>query len=111
MELIYHWCPQGHWQASGDEYAPPALTADGFIHCSYRHQVERTATAIDEGRDDLVLLCIDTMGLPVVSEDCYEIGEPYPHIYGPVPAEAIVAAVPFPSSTDGSFRFPPQAPS
>ncbi len=110
MGTIYHWCPETDWQASAAEYSPPALDVDGFIHCSYRHQVERTATAIDRGRDDLVLLCINPEDLQVQSEDCYSIGEPYPHIYGPVPAGSVMAVVPFPPSADGSFRFPPSAP-
>lgn len=111
MELIYHWCPEADWRASAAEYAPPALDVDGFIHCSYRHQVERTATAIDRGRDDLVLLCINPEGFPVESEDCYDMGESCPHIYGPVPAGSVVVVVPFPSSADGgSFSLPPSAP-
>ena len=110
MGLIYHWCPEADWQASPAGYEPPALSVDGFIHCSYRHQVESTATAVDGGRDDLVLLCIDEEGLPVESEDCYELGEPYPHIYGSIPAGSVVAVAPFPPSADGSFIFPPSAP-
>lgn len=110
MGLIYHWCPEADWRASALGYDPPALGVDGFIHCSYRHQVESTATAVDGGRDDLVLLCIGEEGLPVESEDCYELGEAYPHIYGSIPAGSVVAVVPFPPSADGSFSFPPSAP-
>jgi uncharacterized protein (DUF952 family) len=104
--VIYHWCPAGDWNASGDEYASPSLETEGFIHCSSLHQVARTATAVDRGHDGLILLCIDESAVPVTYEDCYELGEEYPHIYGTIPRRAVIAAIPFPPEPDGSFRLP-----
>ena len=42
----------------------------------------------------------------VVDEDLYESGELFPHIYGPLPWRAVVAAHAFPRSDDGTFRLP-----
>lgn len=110
MGSIYHWCPKPDWERAGSEYAAPDLATDGFIHCSYRDQIEETATAVDRGRDDLVLLCIDETGLPIRVEDCYDTGEPYPHVYGAIPVQSITAVEPFPPSPDGSFTLPPNIP-
>ena len=104
--MLYHWCRAAEWEVSGDAYSAPSLASDGFIHCSYRHQVERTAGAVDAGRDDLVLLTIAPDGLSVIDEDCHEIGEEYPHVYGPIPRASVVAVTPFPPEADGTFRLP-----
>lgn len=104
--MIYHWCPKTDWEAAGDEYRPATFDADGFVHCSFRHQVERTATDLDRGREGLVLLCIDDLGLPVTVEDCYEAGDEFPHVYGPIPIDSVVAVLPFPPQPDGSFLLP-----
>ncbi|CAN5859925.1 DUF952 domain-containing protein [soil metagenome] len=106
MTTIYHWCPAEAWDSAEDEYVAPSLDEEGFIHFSYRHQVARTATALDRGRTDLVLLCVDPANLEVVDEDCYDTGERYPHIYGPIPKVAVTEEVPFPPQADGSFRLP-----
>ncbi len=110
MATIYHWCLAEAWESAQDEYVAPSLAEEGFIHFSYRYQVARTATALDRGRRDLVLLCVDPSGLEVVDEDCYEVGEPYPHVYGPIPATVVTAVVPFPPQADGSFLLPTDLP-
>jgi uncharacterized protein (DUF952 family) len=42
----------------------------------------------------------------VVDEDCYELGEEFPHIYAPIPVASVIAVLPFPSEPDGTFRLP-----
>lgn len=107
--MIYHWCPAQDWDAADESYRAPSLSDEGFIHFSFREQVERTATAIDRGLDDLVLLCVDDSDLSVVVEDSYDIGEEFPHVYGLIPKSAVSRVVPFPCKSDGSFRLPPGA--
>ncbi len=104
--MLYHWCPRVAWPPTGGAYVPAGYAADGFVHCSYLDQVTATATALDRGRADLVLLAIDEADLPVVVEDCYEIGEPYPHVYSAIPPGAVAAAVDFPCLADGTFALP-----
>lgn len=107
--MIYHWCPSEDWESTGDVYTTHTLEMEGFIHFSTRDQVERTATSLDRGRRGLVLLSVDESGLEVFYEDCYEVGEEFPHVYQPVPRESVVAVTPFPPESDGSFRFPARA--
>jgi uncharacterized protein (DUF952 family) len=53
-----------------------------------------------------VLLCVDESDLEVVDEDCYELGEKYPHVYAPIPVASVVAVLSFPSEPDGTFLLP-----
>lgn len=108
--MIYHWCPASDWEFATEEYRPREYARDGFVHCSFHHQVEATASRLDAGRHDLVLLCIDDSDLSVVTEDCYETGEEYPHAYGPIPVASVVRVLPFPPRRDGTFRLPPDTP-
>lgn len=108
--MIYHWCSRADWETTRHEYRSSTFEDDGFIHFSFRHQVERTATALEAGRRDLVLLCVDEAGLPVKVEDCCGSGEGFPHVYGPIPIASVVAVLPFPPLADGKFRFPEGTP-
>jgi glutathione S-transferase len=70
------------------------LTLDdvGFIHCSRLDQVEGTANAFYADLDQLVLLTIDPDR--VAAEIVHEPPEPasderFPHLYGPLPVEAV----------------------
>jgi uncharacterized protein (DUF952 family) len=104
--VLHHITSRSDWDRRRENYLPPDF--EGFVHCSTADQVVPVADAIFRGRDDLVLLVIDPGKLTaeVVWEDCYEAGEEYPHIYGPVDTEAVAAVVDFPCSDDGSFRLP-----
>jgi uncharacterized protein (DUF952 family) len=90
------------------EYRPAAFAREGFIHCSYERQVLATADRIFRGRDGLVLVEIDARQLtcPVVVENLEGGAELYPHVYGPLPMQAIQAVHPFPCDDRGSFILP-----
>lgn len=96
-DRIFHLAEPVVWAKSGDEYRAASLDTEGFIHCSTRDQLSRTARQIYGDRNDLVLLTIDATALDdqVVYEDLYDSGEDFPHIYGPLPANAVLATGPF----------------
>jgi glutathione S-transferase len=79
-----------------------SLEEEGFIHCSFPHQVQATADRYYRGRDDIVLLRIDPdrLGVDVVVEEASS-GERFPHVYGPIPVDAVVSAEPVPVGADG----------
>lgn len=105
---VFHLVSVTDWEGRGGEYMPASFDSDGFIHCATASQVLRVADALFPGRDDLFIVTIDAavLGERLVWEDCYELNERYPHLYGPLPAEAVVSVVPMPCDDDGSFRFP-----
>jgi uncharacterized protein (DUF952 family) len=111
MATILHMTPLKEWQAAqmAGVYTAVSLTTEGFIHCSLPSQIIRVANALYHGQPDLILLVLDPAQLnaPLVYEDCYETGEQFPHVYGPIPLTAVVQTHPFPCQPDGSFALPP----
>lgn len=89
-------------------YAPASLGKEGFIHLSYTYQVCRVANYLYKGQMNLVLLEIDPLRLggELVDEDLYNSGESFPHLYGPLPWNAVTAVHTFPCHTDGRFDLP-----
>lgn len=76
------------------------LQEEGFIHCSTRAQLPRIAAFLYgsyEGPDDLVVLVIDPeqLGVPLKYEAPEPGGEEFPHIYGPIPADAVISVEPW----------------
>ncbi|HVW40414.1 MAG TPA: DUF952 domain-containing protein [Amycolatopsis sp.] len=107
--MILHICPAANW--TGADYRASSLAEVGFIHCSDPGTTHLAANARYRGRTDLVLLEIDParLGVPVRWEDGdppHPAGIRFPHVYGPVRAEAVVAVHPFPPDPDGTFRLP-----
>ncbi|MDO0925769.1 DUF952 domain-containing protein [Streptomyces sp. TG1A-8] len=72
----------------------------GFVHFSTREQLPRVAAFLygdHEGPDELVVLVVDParLGVPVKYEAVPPDGEEFPHVYGPVPVEAVVDVEPW----------------
>ena len=112
--LIYHIATLADWErARADgEYTrstvDKTLAEEGFIHASQASQVARTANRFyREVPGDLVLLVIDPALLraEVRYEDVPGAELPFPHIYGPLNVDAVVAARPFAAGSDGTFAF------
>ena len=71
-----------------------SLSEVGFIHCSYRNQVEGVANFLYSDWDDaLLLLEADPEQIPaeIRVERLDGAPEPFPHIYGPLPTTAVIA--------------------
>jgi uncharacterized protein (DUF952 family) len=94
---IYHLAEPGDWAGSTDEYRAPSLEAEGFIHCSTADQLADVAVRHFTDHNDLILLAVDPepLGDAVVFEDLYELGEEYPHVYGPIPTTAVLTTSPY----------------
>ena len=108
--MILHIASNEDWSAARalGEYRADSLAGEGFIHCSTPAQVLIPANERYRGRDDLLLLVIDPARLAaaLVYEDCYESGQAFPHVYGPLNLEAVTRVVPFPPGPDGRFALP-----
>lgn len=99
MSTIYHLVRAKDWPAEGaSAYAPASLATEGFIHCSSAEQVARSASRYYAGVPDLQVLVLEVEALtsPLVWENTSGGTEPFPHIYGPINASAIVEIRPFP---------------
>jgi len=69
------------------------LAQEGFIHCSQPHQVEDVRSRWFAGVPDLLLLEVDTdrLSAPWRVEEVAGTGESFPHVYGPIDLDAVVA--------------------
>ena len=108
MRFLLHIIDAQDWSEVGKTYAPTSLALEGFIHCSTIDTVLIPANDRFHGQTGLKLLVIDTsnVDVPIRYEDCENEGVKFPHIYGPLLREAVVAVVDFPPHDDGSFQLP-----
>ena len=68
----------------------------GFIHLSWREQVAATFERFYADAESVVLLTIDAARLTApLRADAIPSGELFPHLYGPLPIEAVVDAAPY----------------
>ena len=93
---------------SSGRYAPPGFADEGFIHCSYLHQVVRVANRRFQGQAGLVLLQIEPARLsaPVVEENLEDGTELFPHLYERLRFDAVSAVYLFPCASAGCFELP-----
>ena len=107
---LVHMCSRDEWMAGSvsGELLPPSLSEVGFVHLSTVEQVHLPANRLYAGRTDLVLLYLnpDLLGAPIR----WEPGVPtdpesmlFPHLYGPLPAAAVIAVTAYSAGPDGSF--------
>ena len=94
--LIYKILRPSEWAAFGASGAFEGSRddrRDGFIHCSSRDQLTATASRIfgDEPMLVVVTLDADLLGATVRWEPSSS-GELFPHVYGPISSEAVVAS-------------------
>jgi uncharacterized protein (DUF952 family) len=111
MRLIFHLVPRSVWDASPADYSAESLATEGFIHCSYAAQVERSANRFFAGAEDLLVLHLDPdrLGSPLREEPAGS-GELFPHVYGPINRSAVVAVQPLRRDPGGCWRFDPGPP-
>ncbi len=109
-EFLYHITSLSEWEAAQNrgEYLPQGFAEEGFIHCSYGHQILTVAHRFYRGQNGLVILVIEssTINSSLVEENLEGGTELYPHLYSPLPINSVVQAVAFPCNADGCFILP-----
>lgn len=112
--LLVRLCSRQEWalaQQDGWIRPEPTDAADGgeaFVHLSTVEQVHLPANRLYSGRRDMVLLYVDPAALD--SPLRWEPGVPtdpesmlFPHLYGPLPVEAVTEVAEYPPAPDGGF--------
>lgn len=111
--MIYHAALPDDWKAAQrlgmytTSTRGRTLGDEGFIHAAYEGQVEEVANRFYADVGELVLLEIDVdaVGSPVVDESpAGSTGGQFPHVYGPIPLDAIVEVRPWHRGTDGRWK-------
>ncbi len=109
-DVVYKILTSGQWEAAekvGVFEGAPVDLADGYIHFSTAAQVAETAARHFSGQGGLLLIAVDAekLGDALVFEPSRG-GDLFPHLYGPLPLEAVLSAEPLPLGADGRHRFP-----
>lgn len=108
--VLVHMCSAEEWRAAqaDGELRPDSLASQGFVHLSTPEQVHLPANRLYAGRTDLVLLHVEPARLS--SPIRWEPGVPsdpdamvFPHLYGPLPVEAVIDVTPYEPGGDGLF--------
>jgi uncharacterized protein (DUF952 family) len=91
---IYHIVLPDDWAAwDTDLYRAKSLETEGFIHCSFRHQLDGVIDRYYKGANEVIILQIETDALMSRTVNEPSTGnEIYPHVYGPINRDAIVEA-------------------
>jgi uncharacterized protein (DUF952 family) len=110
-QLIVHIAERSEWETATKqgEYRPASLIGDeGFVHASTAYSTLLPANLFYRGRQGLILLALDQTRLhsEIRWEEPQPTVEAFPHIYGPVNVDAVVAVEPFDPGSDGSFELP-----
>jgi uncharacterized protein (DUF952 family) len=119
MTTIYHITTRDAALAAREsgEYRAESLSGEGFIHFSGPHQLLGVAHKFYAGRHGLVLLVVDVSRLkaelkyesplhPGASTSAAETDELFPHLYGPLNFDAVVAVHDFEPDANGRFSLP-----
>lgn len=91
--LIYHIVLPEVWEKfkNETEYEAESLQTEGFIHCSYRNQLDDVLARYYKDAERVLILHINPHYLtaPLAAEPSTN-REIYPHIYGKINQSAIV---------------------
>lgn len=110
MSIIYKIVPATLWQDalnSGEFKGAAVDLSDGFIHFSTADQAGETAARHFAGQDGLLLVAVDgaMLGDRLVYEPSRG-GALFPHLYGPLPLDAVFWQKPLPLGANGMHQFP-----
>jgi uncharacterized protein (DUF952 family) len=108
MATLYKICSVAEWAeatAVGAFTGSEVDQRDGFIHLSAAHQVRDTAARHFAGRHGLVLVAYDGAALANLKWEPSRGGDLFPHVYGMLPAAAVIWAKSLPWA-DGGHVFP-----
>jgi uncharacterized protein (DUF952 family) len=108
---IYHICRRDEWQAAlarGRYDGSSQDAADGFIHFSTAAQIAASAAKHRAGQDGLVLVAVEPARLGgALRWEESRGGALFPHLYGPLPIDAVLSVRDLSLGADGRHQFPP----
>jgi uncharacterized protein (DUF952 family) len=114
VSVIYHVATRANWERAqlDGEYTMSTidrtLAEEGFIHASGPSQVNGVLNKHYRGvKDELLMLVIDPARVrsEIRYDDVPGADAPFPHIYGPLNADAVIAARPLSAGPDGEYTF------
>ncbi|RPI34981.1 MAG: DUF952 domain-containing protein [Chloroflexota bacterium] len=110
--LIVHLLPPPDWDAARNsgEYRASSLESVGFIHFSRPEQIVEVANRYYPDAPDLVMLWVNPTRLRDEVRWAQNADGVFPHLYGPLNLDAVIAAVDFKPDADRVYRSLPKPP-
>ncbi len=94
-------------EAGGVFTGAPVDVADGYIHLSTAAQLTETVDKHFAGQSDLHVAAVDLDALGnAVRWEASRGGQLFPHIYGDLPLDAVIAYGPLARDDDGTVMLP-----
>jgi uncharacterized protein (DUF952 family) len=92
VKPLFHITTRNAWNHSqaARVYRAPSLETEGFIHLSTEDQWRHTLHRLFRGVADLVILRIDPRRVDAEIKFERADGEEFPHLYGPLPTDAVI---------------------
>jgi len=111
VETLFHIARAADWHQAKRDGAyristlGKRLDEQGYIHLSFAPQVKPVADRVYRGMGDLLLLELEPGRLtaPVVVEPGDGTDERFPHLYGELPIDAVIAAGGYRPDSEGHF--------
>jgi uncharacterized protein (DUF952 family) len=108
--IVYKIAHTDAWAAAQTEgrfEGSPVDLSDGYIHFSTAAQVQETVRRHYAGRDGLLLVAVDAVRLgEALRWEPSRGGDLFPHLYAPLPMDAVLWARPMPRGADGAHVVP-----
>jgi uncharacterized protein (DUF952 family) len=109
-ELVFKLVDRSAWQeaTAAGVFAGSAVDGrDGFIHFSTAAQVRETAARHFAGQADLLIVAVDAAQLgDALRWEPSRGGALFPHLYGPLPLDAVRWVADVPLDAAGRHAFP-----
>src|SRR5690242_15798968 len=111
QRYVYHLAPAERWRGwpAGTPYAPAEYAADGFVHCTAGEElmlaVANRFYRQVPGPFVLLTLDVERLDAPLRWEESPtdDLAPVFPHLYGPINHEAVVAVREAVRAPDGTF--------
>jgi len=102
--VIYKICPKSMWdeaETRGEFTGAGIDLEDGYIHFSTAEQTPDTARLHFAGKQDHVIVAVDTGPLgDALKWEASRGGQKFPHLYAPLPLTAVQWVKPMPLGAD-----------
>ena len=99
LSPLFHFAEPRDWEAaqSRGAYAPASFDSEGFIHCATAAQIPGVVQRHLRGKGQRVRLELDPAALreQLKWEWSSASGDLYPHLFAPIPLDAVLSAEPF----------------
>ncbi len=94
-------------EADGQFDGAPIDIADGYVHMSTAAQLAETIDKHFAGHTDLTVAAVDLAALgDAVRWEPSRGGQLFPHLYGPLPLDVVIAYGPLEREDDGTVLLP-----